>query len=131
MDASQCPDLVPIMAVVMALTPGEHRITNAARLRLKESDRLRAMAENLNALGADVTELSDGLLIAGKKTLRGGAAEGCGDHRVAMALAIAALKCERSVTLHGAQAVRKTYPAFWDDYRRLGGQILMQSEGDI
>jgi len=121
-DASQCPDLVPVMAVVMALTPGRHRIYNASRLRLKESDRLRAMAQNLNALGADVAELPGGLVIQGKPALRGGQADSRGDHRVAMALAIAALRCEQSVTLCGAQAVRKSYPAFWEDYQSLGGR---------
>ena len=122
-DVSQCPDLMPVLAVVMALTPGERAITNAARLRIKESDRLRAMAANLQALGADATELPDGLVIRGKPMLRGGEADSFGDHRIAMALAIAALKCEGSVTLHGAQAVAKTYPDFWEDYQRLGGKI--------
>ena len=123
MDASQYTDLAPIMAVVMALTPGEGRIINGARLRLKESDRLHAMAENLNALGADVMELPDGLIINGRPSLRGGEADSFGDHRIAMALAIAALKCEGTVTLHGAQAVQKSYPGFWEDYQQLGGQI--------
>ena len=122
-DVSQCPDLAPILAVAMALTPGERAIVNAARLRLKESDRLRAMAANLNALGADVTELPDGLIIRGKPSLRGGEADSFGDHRIAMAMAIAALKCESEVTLHGAQAVTKTYPNFWEEYQRLGGII--------
>ena len=122
-DVSQCPDLMPILAVVMALTPGERAITNAARLRIKESDRLHAMAENLAALGADVAELPDGLAIRGRPMLRGGEAESFGDHRIAMAMAIAALKATSEVTLHGAQAVAKTYPNFWEDYRHLGGQI--------
>ncbi|MCL2494231.1 MAG: 3-phosphoshikimate 1-carboxyvinyltransferase [Oscillospiraceae bacterium] len=123
MDASQYTDLAPIMAVVMALTPGEGRIANAARLRLKESDRLHAIAENLNALGGDVTELPDGLVIQGKPTLQGGGADSFGDHRIAMAMAVAALRCENPITLHGAQAVQKSYPAFWEDYQRLGGKI--------
>jgi len=123
MDASQCPDLVPIMAVVMALSPGRHEIINAARLRIKESDRLHAMAANLNAMGADVTELTDGLIINGKPALRGGEADSFGDHRIAMALAIAALKCEGAVTLRGAEAVRKTYPRYWEDYQGLGGKL--------
>jgi len=123
MDASQYTDLAPIMAAVMALTPGEGRIVNGARLRLKESDRLHAMAENLNAIGGDVTELPDGLVILGKASLKGGEADSFGDHRIAMAMAIAALCCEGPVTLHGAQAVRKSYPAFWEDYQRLGGQV--------
>ncbi|MCL1952649.1 MAG: 3-phosphoshikimate 1-carboxyvinyltransferase [Oscillospiraceae bacterium] len=123
LDASQCPDLVPILAVVMALTPGERSIINAARLRLKESDRLHAMALNLHALGADVTELPGGLAVRGKPMLRGGEAQSFGDHRVAMAMAIAALQCECAVTLRGAEAVRKSYPAFWEEYQRLGGKL--------
>ena len=123
MDASQCPDLVPIMAVVMALTPGEHKIINAVRLRLKESDRLHAMAQNLCSLGADVDELPDGLVIRGKDSLRGGEVSSFGDHRIAMAMAVAALRCEQNVTLHGAEVVRKSYPKFWEDYQRLGGQV--------
>ncbi|MCL2299199.1 MAG: 3-phosphoshikimate 1-carboxyvinyltransferase [Firmicutes bacterium] len=123
LDASQCPDLVPIMAVVMALTPGRHEITNAARLRIKESDRLHAMAVNLNALGAEVTELPDGLVIRGKPKLRGGEADSFGDHRIAMALAITALKCEGPVTLRGAEAVRKSYPAFWEDYFKMRNEV--------
>ena len=124
MDASQCPDLVPIMAVVMALSPGRHEIANAARLRLKESDRLHAMAVNLRALGADVTESPDGLVIQGRAVLRGGAVDSFGDHRIAMSMAIAALRCEQGVILRGAQAVNKSYPAFWEDYQRLGGRVL-------
>ena len=123
-DVSQCPDLAPILAVVMALTPGKRAIVNGLRLRLKESDRLHAMAANLAALGADVTELPDGLAINGKTLLKGGEVDSFGDHRIAMAMAIAALRCESEVTLHGAQAVGKTYPAFWEEYQRLGGQII-------
>ena len=122
-DVSQCPDLMPILAAVLALTPGERKIVNAARLRLKESDRLHAMAQNLSALGADIIEQPDGLIIQGKPALHGGTADSFGDHRIAMAIAIAALRCESGVTLHGAQAVQKSYPAFWEDYRSLGGTL--------
>ena len=122
MDAAQCPDLVPVVAVLMASAKGESRIIHAARLRLKECDRLHAMAANLHALGADVTELPDGLVIRGRR-LRGGEANSFNDHRVAMAMAIAALECGSGVMLHGAEAVGKSYPAFWDDYQRLGGSF--------
>jgi len=120
MDAAQCPDLAPVMAAVMASADGESRIINAARLRAKECDRLHAMAANLVALGGDVTELSDGLIIRGRQ-LRGGEANSFNDHRIAMAMAIAALQCNNGITLHGAEAVCKSYPDFWDDYKRLGG----------
>jgi len=118
-DVSQCPDLAPILSVVLALTPGERGISNASRLRLKESDRLHAMAVNLIALGADVSELPEGLMIRGKRSLRGGEVDSFGDHRIAMAMAIAALRCDGEVVLHGAQAVRKSYPAFWEDYNKM------------
>ncbi|MDR2753610.1 MAG: 3-phosphoshikimate 1-carboxyvinyltransferase [Oscillospiraceae bacterium] len=121
LDAAACPDLVPIAAVVMALTPGVHTIQNAARLRLKESDRLAAMAQNLNTLGAEATELPDGLRIRGSNHLRGGVVESHNDHRIAMAMAIAALRCDGPVLLRGAQAVAKSYPGFWEDYNRLKG----------
>jgi len=120
MDAAQCPDLAPVMAALMASAEGESRITNAARLRVKECDRLRAMATNLRALGGDVKELPDGLIIRGRR-LRGGEVNSFNDHRVAMAMAIAALQCADGVTLHEAEAVRKSYPDFWEDYKRLGG----------
>lgn len=91
-DAAQIPDLVPALAGAAALFEGHRtRIKNAARLRLKESDRLAAMADGLNRLGG-IRETPDGLLIDGVKALSGGRACGCGDHRVVMALAVAALK---------------------------------------
>ncbi len=106
----------------MALTPGEHRITGAARLRIKESDRLRAMAEVLNALGGAVKERPDGLEIRGKR-LKGGAVSGFNDHRVVMAAAIAATACEGPVTIFGAEAAAKSYPEFFRDFEALGGKI--------
>jgi len=114
MDASQCPDLVPIMAVVMATRLGESRIFNAARLRIKESDRLAAMAQNLNAIGADVTELPDGLIIRGKDALRGGEVQSFGDHRIAMAFAVAGLAAEGETVIEGAEAASVSFPEFWD-----------------
>jgi len=121
-DVSRVPDLMPVLAAVMALTPGEHRITGAARLRIKESDRLYAMAGVLNALGGDIEELPDGLLIRGGR-LRGGAVDGFNDHRVVMAAAIAATACEGPVTIRGAEAADKSYPNFFRDFARLGGKI--------
>ncbi|MDR3313549.1 MAG: 3-phosphoshikimate 1-carboxyvinyltransferase [Oscillospiraceae bacterium] len=119
LDASECPDLVPTAAVLMALAQGESRIHHAARLRLKESDRLAAMAQNLHALGAQVEELPDGLLFHGVPQLRGGAVQSFADHRIAMAMAVAALRAQGETTLGGAESVRKSYPAFWEIYDRL------------
>ncbi|MCL2107187.1 MAG: 3-phosphoshikimate 1-carboxyvinyltransferase [Oscillospiraceae bacterium] len=118
-DASGAPDLVPVMAVLMALAEGESRVVNAARLRLKESDRLAVMADNLNALGARVTEQPEGLVIHGVPSLRGGEVTAPNDHRVAMAMAVAALRCTGTVTLRGADTVKKSYPDFWQHYAKL------------
>lgn len=122
-DASQVPDLVPILAVVAALSEGETLIENAGRLRIKECDRLAAMADCLTRLGAKVCEGPDYLCITGSPTLRGGEVNGWGDHRIVMACAIAATRCESSVTILGAQAVEKSYPDFFHHYRELGGKI--------
>ena len=122
-DASQIPDLVPVLAAAAALAPGRvTRITHAERLRLKESDRLSAMAQGLNRLGGRVRELPDGLEITGVERLRGGKAEGCNDHRVVMALSIAALRTESETILTDAESIRKSYPDFFRDYNQLGGK---------
>ncbi len=122
-DASQVPDLVPILAVVAALSEGETLIENAGRLRIKECDRLAAMADCLTRLGAKVCEGPDYLRISGAPALRGGEVSGWGDHRIVMACAIAATRCEGPVTIRGAQAVEKSYPDFFTHYRNLGGKI--------
>lgn len=122
-DASQCPDLVPILATLAALSEGETQIINAGRLRIKESDRLKAITEELNQLGAKISEYPDKLIIEGVSTLRGGKVKGWNDHRIVMALAIAAIRCEEEVWIEGYEAVSKSYPTFWMDYKRLGGVI--------
>lgn len=126
-DAAQIPDLIPALACVAAVSEGETWIKNAARLRLKESDRLAAVTKTLNALGAKVTELADGLLIEGVSQLRGGAVDACGDHRIAMMAAIAASAAQSPVCIHGAEAVRKSYPAFWQEMKALGA-VLKEDE---
>ncbi len=123
-DVSQNPDLVPPLAAMGALMDGALHIKNAARLRLKESDRLDAIARVLGGLGADVTEGPDFLTIRGRGTLPGGVTvDSFHDHRIAMMAAIAATRCEKPVTLTGAECVAKSYPDFWEDYERLGGKI--------
>ncbi|MCT4620006.1 MAG: 3-phosphoshikimate 1-carboxyvinyltransferase [Marinisporobacter sp.] len=122
-DASQCPDLVPILAVLGSLSKGTTKIVNAARLRIKESDRLKAMATELSKLGADIKELEDGLEIHGREKLKGGVVDSWNDHRIAMALAIASIKCSEPVIIQNSDAVKKSYPRFWQDFEKLGGQI--------
>jgi 3-phosphoshikimate 1-carboxyvinyltransferase len=128
-DVSQCPDIAPILAVIAALSEGISRITGAARLRIKECDRLKAITTELNKLGAQVFEEKDSLTINGMKSLRGGDVTSWGDHRIAMALAIAATKCEEPVVIHNSNAVDKSYPNFFDDYKMLGGILLEWNMG--
>ena len=107
-----------------SVAKGETRIVNAARLRLKESDRLASTTQMLKALGADITELDDGLVIHGVEALTGGTVDACGDHRIAMAAAVAACACTGPVHISGAECVQKSYPRFWEDYEQLtGGEV--------
>lgn len=121
LDISAVPDLLPILTVVAARAQGETRFTNAARLRLKESDRLAASAALIRALGGTAAELPDGLIITGGG-LRGGVAESFHDHRIAMAAAMAASVCASPVVIRDAEAVAKSYPRFFDDYTSIGGK---------
>ena len=130
LDVSQCPDLVPPLAAHAVLRAGETtRLVNAARLRLKESDRLATVTEVLTALGGDVEEGPDFLTFHGKETLPGGVTVSAhNDHRIAMMAAIAATRCEAPVTITGAECVKKSYPHFWEDYEAMGGQIVREEE---
>ncbi len=124
LDVSQCPDLVPPLAVLAALRNGDTKIVNAARLRIKESDRLASVTQALNAMGAQIEEFPDSLTIHGVESLPGDVCvDCCNDHRIAMMAAMAATCCQSPITLVGAQCVAKSYPNFWEDYVRLGGQI--------
>ena len=118
------PDLVPPLAALAALCEGTTLLSDGARLRIKESDRLAAVTDVLSALGADVTEREDSLTIVGSPRLSGGVTvDAHNDHRIAMMTAIAATRCAAPVVLTGAESVNKSYPAFWDDYARLGGRF--------
>lgn len=118
-DVTECPDLVPPLALFMALCEGESQIIGAARLRIKESDRLTTVATQLNCLGAKITERPDSLVIEGVPKLAGGQVHGCGDHRIAMMCAIASLACEEAVTLDDWKCVDKSYPRFWEDFAQI------------
>lgn len=121
LDVSETPDLLPVLAVLAACADGETRLVNAARLRLKESDRLKAAAEMIEALGGRARQLPDGLVVRGG-ALSGGTVNSSHDHRIAMAAAVAALRCRNPVTILDAGAVAKSYPAFFEDYNRIGGK---------
>lgn len=115
-DVSDIPDLVPPLAALMCFLPGESRIYNAARLRTKESDRLSAVATELNGLGADVTEGEDYLIIRGQENVLGGKAHAHNDHRIAMMAAIVSLKSVNPVDIDEPDCVNKSYPNFWRDF---------------
>ena len=125
-DVSQCPDLVPILAVLCALTPGSTSIVNAGRVRFKESDRLKAISVELAKMGAQVTELEDSLTFVGVERLRGATVDSWNDHRIAMALAVAATRADGTTRICGAQCVSKSYPEFWTVYQGLGGIINVE-----
>lgn len=120
-DAGQIPDLVPILAVYACFCDSPSEITGAGRLRIKESDRLHAMTMGLRALGADIAEQPDGLRIRPAGPLPGGRADTAGDHRIAMALSVAAAYGTGPSVLCGCECVEKSYPEFFTDFRKLGG----------
>ena len=123
-DAAQIPDLVPILAVVATYAQGETHIYNAGRLRIKESDRLAAIADGLRRIGADIAEEPDGLLIRGGAPLRGGFVQGYNDHRIVMSMAVAALGSIHAVTVTDADSVEKSWPTFFSDFQAIGGQTI-------
>ena len=128
MSAQDIPDLVPITAAVASCAEGTTIIKDCARLRIKESDRLATTASELCALGARVVIDHDSLVIHGQPTLTGGAVDAHNDHRIAMMAAIAAERCEGDVLIHGAEAVNKSYPTFFEHYRMLGGRVELIEE---
>ena len=117
-DAAPVPDLIPALCALAAAADGETRVVNAARLRLKESDRLATTAAMLASLGAHVEELPEGLIVHGGG-LRGGAVSAQHDHRIAMAAAVAACACAEPVTIEGWECTNKSYPRFGEDFNAL------------
>jgi 3-phosphoshikimate 1-carboxyvinyltransferase len=112
-------DELPVLAVAATQLAGRTIISGAAELRVKESDRVAAMAAGLKAMGASLEEREDGWEIEGPTRLRGAAVEARGDHRIAMALAVAGLLAEGETEVYGAECVAVSYPGFWDDLESL------------
>jgi 3-phosphoshikimate 1-carboxyvinyltransferase len=121
-DATDIPDLVPILSVLATFAKGESIIKNCARLRIKECDRLEAVRSELTKLGGKIRVINDDLYISGVEKLNGGMVLGYNDHRIVMALSIAALRATAPVIISDAQAIRKSYPTFFKDYRQMGGK---------
>lgn len=121
-DGSQCPDIIPILALAASLSDGKTEIINAERLRIKECDRLSAVTSELNKLGAKIEEKQDGLVIEGVKSFKGNVEVWSHkDHRIAMTLAIASTMCDEEIILKDYECVSKSYPNFFDDFKQLGG----------
>lgn len=123
-DGSQCPDIIPVLTSVAALTKGTTEIINAGRLRIKECDRLAAVTSELNKLGAKIIEKEDGLVVTGVEKLQGGVEVWSHkDHRIAMTLAIASTRCEEPIVINDYECIAKSYPNFFEDFKALGGNV--------
>jgi 3-phosphoshikimate 1-carboxyvinyltransferase len=118
-EAAQMIDELPVLAVAATQMPGTSVISGASELRVKESDRLYAMEEGLRAMGADITASEDGWVINGPRHLEGASVDSAGDHRVAMALAVAGLIADGKTEIEGAECVEISYPGFFDDLESL------------
>ena len=125
-DASDIPDIVPVMTAAALSADGITEIHGAARLRLKESDRIASTAQMIASCGGCVRELDDGLEITGSGRLKGGTVDACGDHRIAMSAAVLSILCDGAVTIDGAENVNKSYPDFWKDFAALGGDVSLE-----
>jgi len=123
-DATDCPDLVPVLAALAAHTKGRSRISGVNRIRTKESNRAVALETEFKKLHVDIMLQDDVLEITGGK-VQGGTVDAHGDHRIVMALACVALRAQDSVTISGAESVRKSYPGFFDDLARLGVKLTI------
>lgn len=124
-DASDSPDLVPVVAVLGVCAEGVTRIVNAGHLRYKETDRLTAMSTELAKMGAKVKELPDGLMIE-RSHLHGAKLCGYNDHRIVMALAIAGFVAEGKTVIDSAESVGVSYPDFFDDLFNMGANMEME-----
>jgi 3-phosphoshikimate 1-carboxyvinyltransferase len=111
--AAQLIDELPVLAAIAPYTRGGIRIRDARELRVKESDRIALVARNLRAMGAEVEEFEDGLDVPGGQQLHGGVVDSDGDHRIAMAFAVAALRAEGDTLIQGADAAAISFPEFF------------------
>jgi 3-phosphoshikimate 1-carboxyvinyltransferase len=117
--AAEMIDELPVLAVLASQLPGTSRISGAAELRVKESDRIAAIAEGLTAMGADITARDDGWVINGPRPLEGARVHSHRDHRVAMALAVAGLLADGTTEIEDADCVEISYPGFFDQLELL------------
>ncbi len=123
-DVSECPDIMPSLAVLGAAMDKTLKITGGRRLRAKESDRIKSVAAGLAGLGIKYKEVDDGIEIYGNGKVPGGEINAFNDHRIAMAFASLCVVSKRDIVINGADSVSKSYPLFYEDLRKLGGIII-------
>ena len=121
--AKEIPDLIPVLAVDACHRKAKTVFSDCQRLRLKESNRILSTCDMINALGGKAEGTEDSICVYGTGTLIGGTVDSVNDHRIAMSAAVASLICEQDVTIKNAQDVNKSYPAFFDDFKKLGGTL--------
>jgi len=126
LDATDCPDLVPVCAALASFAEGETTIRNARRLRFKESDRLAALRIELGKMGVKIMEAEDSLTVQGQKRLRGAEINPHNDHRIAMACAVVALGIKDQTVITNMECVKKSYPRFFEDIASLGADVVEQ-----
>lgn len=122
-DVSECPDIMPTLAVFGASMDKTLTITGGRRLRAKESDRIASVANGLKALGVETEKSDDGLVVYGTGKISGGTVDACNDHRIAMSFSALCIMAEGDIVITGAECVSKSYPRFFDDIKMLGGKI--------
>jgi len=125
-DLNRTPDALPALAIAAAAADGETVFTNVAQARIKETDRISVMAEELGKMGIAVKELPDGMVVRGGK-LKGAKVNSHRDHRVAMALALAGMNADDETEIDGAEVAEVTYPTFVEDFVRIGANIVVRS----
>jgi len=114
-------DEFPVIAVAAAMAEGETKIRDARELRVKETDRIAAVATGLRTLGVAVEEFEEGMTITGTESFTGGDVDSCGDHRIAMSMAIAGLNSRKPVTISGTECTRTSFPGFWELIHQIAG----------
>ena len=124
-DLNAMPDALPALSVAAAFAEGTTKLYNVAQARIKETDRIACMTKELQKMGIRITELPDGMIIEGGKP-KGAVLESYGDHRIAMALAVAGLAAEGETVIHNAECAAVTYPAFFDAFRAMGAKFSLE-----